>query len=122
MEKVAHAEPGHAPHERSAGRPQLAQQPDGLGWVIFDANIEARYTVTSVGGRKAMHALAIKIADQMDKDPSRPVPVVRLGNDYYQHKSYGRVYTPVFDVLEWVSLDGSDAAPAEAPTTRRRRG
>jgi hypothetical protein len=58
------------------------------------------------------------------------VPVVRLKKDHYQHKSYGRIYTPVFEIVEWVSMDGArdeapaeEAAPAAEPApARRRRG
>ena len=89
-----------------------------------DAGVEARYTVTSVGGKRAMHQLAMKVADQVEKDQDAPVAVVKLDSEYYQHKSYGRVYTPVFDVIDWISLDGAPAeAQADAADTgRRRRG
>ena len=33
-----------------------------------DAGTEARYTVTSVGGKRALHQLFTKVADQLDKD------------------------------------------------------
>ena len=89
-----------------------------------DAGMEARFTTTSVGGRKAVQALAVEIATQVEKDQSKPVPVVKLGKDHYTHKSYGRIYTPVFDVVEWVSMDG-EATEAEAeeaaPAAGRRR-
>jgi hypothetical protein len=88
-----------------------------------DAGMEARFTTTSVGGRKAVQALAVEIAAQVEKDQSKPVPVVKLGKDHYTHKSYGRIYTPVFEVVEWVSMNG-EAAPAEAeaaPAAGRRR-
>jgi hypothetical protein len=89
-----------------------------------DAGMEARFTTTSVGGRKAVQALAVEIAAQVEKDQSKPVPVVRLGKDHYTHKSYGRIYTPVFEVVEWVSMNG-EAASAEAeeaaPAAGRRR-
>jgi hypothetical protein len=50
------------------------------------------------------------------------VPIVTLGKDHYQHKSYGRIYTPVFEIVEWVSMDGEEAAPeAEAGAQPRRR-
>jgi hypothetical protein len=51
---------------------------------------------------------------------------VRLKKDHYAHKSYGKIYTPVFEVVEWVSMDGeAPAAAAEpevekAPARRRR--
>jgi hypothetical protein len=99
-----------------------------------DKGLEARYTTTSVGGKRAVQALAVAIATQVEKDQSKPVPIVRLGKEHYTHKSYGRIYTPVFDIQEWVGMDGeaheepnlpfeespreSQAAPA--PTRRRR--
>jgi len=95
-----------------------------------DAGMEARFTTTSVGGKRAVQALAADIATQVEKDPSKPVPIVTLGKDHYQHKSYGRIYTPVFEIVDWVSMDGEATeakdvqesdAPAEAAPKRRRR-
>ena len=88
-----------------------------------DKGLEARYTVTSVGGKRAIQALGVAIAEQIEKDQSKPVPVVKLKKDHYQHKSYGRIYTPVFEILEWVSMDGepeAEVAAEEAPARRRR--
>lgn len=89
-----------------------------------DKGIEARYTVTSVGGKRAIQTLAVAIAEQVEKDQSKPVPVVKLKKDHYVHKSYGRIYTPVFEIVEWVGMDAepaeaADEAPAE-PARRRR--
>ena len=96
-----------------------------------DTGLECRFTATSVGGKKAVQELAIALAHQVDKDQTKPVPVVVLKKDHYQHKSYGRIYTPVFEVVEWVSLNGPDREPGEdddlgdepapAPTRRTRR-
>ena len=91
--------------------------------------MQVRYSVTSVGGKKAVQALAIAIAEQVDKDQSKPVPVVRLRKEHYQHKSYGRIFTPVFDIVKWVGMDAAPAeeaaeeveAPAEDAPRRRRR-
>jgi len=94
-----------------------------------DAGMEARFTTTSVGGRKAVQALAVAVATQVDKDKEKPVAIIKLGKDHYTHKSYGRIFTPVFEVVEWVSMDGekdasaeaqADAAPSQS-TGRRRR-
>ena len=99
-----------------------------------DKGMEARYTTTSVGGKKAVQALAVAIATQVEKDQSKPVPVVELGKEHYTHKSYGRIFTPIFKVLEWVGMDGeaqAEEAPAieapveaetAAPVRRRRSG
>jgi hypothetical protein len=90
-----------------------------------DAGMEARYSVTSVGGKRSVQALALAIAEQVDKDQSTPVPVVLLKKEHYQHKSYGRIFTPVFEIVRWAGIDGdaSEGQPEEeaAPETRRRR-
>ena len=77
-----------------------------------DAGMEARFTTTSVGGKRAVQSLAVAIAGQVDTDQAKPVPVVELDTEHYQHKSYGRIYTPIFKVLEWVSINGDEPAPA----------
>jgi hypothetical protein len=87
-----------------------------------DKGLEARYTTTSVGGKKAVQTLAVALAEQVEKDQSKPVAIVRLKKDHYAHKSYGKIYTPVFEVVEWVSMDGEPtvAEPEAAPARRRR--
>ena len=92
-----------------------------------DKGLEVRFSTTSVGGKRAVQALAVAIANQVDADQTKPVPVIYLKKEHYQHKSYGRIYTPVFEIVEWVGMDAdaeaADVAEADAPveSTRRRR-
>lgn len=91
-----------------------------------DKGLEARYTTTSAGGKRGVQTLAVAIAEQVDKDQSKPVPVVLLKKEHYQHKSYGRIFTPLFDIQSWVSMDGeepevAEEAVADAAPARRRR-
>jgi hypothetical protein len=100
-----------------------------------DKGMEVRYTTTSVGGKRSVQALAVAIATQVETDSSKPVPIVVLGKEHYAHKSYGRIYTPIFDIQSWVGMDADKTekleAPKEAetvaeaetlaPATRRRR-
>jgi hypothetical protein len=99
-----------------------------------DKGMEARFTTTSVGGKRAVQALAVALAEQVEKDQTKPVPVIKLKKDHYAHKSYGKIYTPVFNVMEWVSMDAEtestpesalaaavEADEAPAPAGRRRR-
>jgi hypothetical protein len=95
-----------------------------------DEGLEGRYSTTSRGGKRAWQELAVAIAAQVEKDQSKPVPIVRLKSDSYKHKNYGKVITPLFEVVGWMSMDGESDAPAaeaEAPAAdaapaRRRRG
>jgi hypothetical protein len=96
-----------------------------------DKGLEARYTTTSAGGKRGVQTLAVAIAEQVDKDQTKPVPVVLLKKEHYQHKSYGRIFTPLFDIQSWVSMDGEEpevepdtspvASAIDAAPTRRRR-
>jgi hypothetical protein len=83
-----------------------------------DKGMEARYTTTSVGGKRSVQALAVAIATQVEKDQTKPVPTVLLKKEHYTHKSYGRIFTPVFDIQEWVTMDVNGSEPnteVEAP-------
>ena len=86
-----------------------------------DKGTEARFTTTSVGGKRAVQTLAVALADQVEKEQDKPVAIVTLKKEHYQHKSYGRIYTPVFEVKEWVSMDAEPAVEEEAAPARRRR-
>ena len=97
-----------------------------------DKGMEVRYTTTSVGGKRSVQSLAVAIATQVDTDPKLPVPIVTLDKEHYSHKSYGRIYTPIFKIASWMSMTDEAGTPAEetaveaeaaAPvaTARRRR-
>ena len=135
----------------SAPLPELDVAPPGAkkGWETQvgmslkclsgeDAGMEARFTTTSVGGKRSVQTLAVAIAIQVEFDQSKPVPIVTLNNEHYQHKSYGRIFTPLFELVKWVSVTADDPAfkapaaeaaapapaveaPAPAPAGRRRR-
>lgn len=87
-----------------------------------DKGLEARYTTTSAGGKRGVQTLAVAIAEAVDQDPSKPVPVVLLKKEHYQHKSYGRIFTPLFDIQSWMSMDGEAPEAEQAAPARRRRG
>ncbi len=74
-----------------------------------DKDMTARFATTSVGGKRAVQTLGAQISDQIDKDPSKPVAIVSLEVEHYSHKSYGKVYTPVFKVVRFESMDVESA-------------
>lgn len=109
-----------------------------------DEGLDAKFSVTSVGGKRAVSTLATAIAEQAVKEGAKGakaaiVPIVVLETDSYQHAQYGRIFTPVFKITGWVSMEteasaeatanatGASAAPQAAPeqpvadTGRRRR-
>lgn len=90
-----------------------------------DTGTVVMFKATSVGGKKAIGKLANKIAEQAAAG-DKVVPVVKLGVDHYQHKQYGRIYTPDFAIQKWVAMD-EDVTAIDSPmdddtaTPRRRR-
>jgi len=64
----------------------------------------------------------VAIAAQVEADPAKPVPVIVLNKEFYQHKSYGKIYTPLFEVQSWIGMEGEEepTEPSTEPTRRRR--
>lgn len=123
-------EPLPHPGEAPAGAEKGWQLQIGMGLKCVsgpDKDMEVRFTVTSVGGKKAVQNLGVSIAHQMEADQTKPVPIVKLKTDSYKHKMYGKIFTPVFEIVEWVGMDGKSAEVAdeastdEAAPARRRR-
>jgi hypothetical protein len=89
-----------------------------------DAGLEVRYSSTSVGGKRAVQDLGTKLAEQVDKDQTKPVAMVLLKKEHYQHKSYGKIFTPIFDIQKWASMEPDQEPelelPAPAPAGRKR--
>jgi hypothetical protein len=50
-----------------------------------DEGLDVRFSTTSVGGKRAVQALAVAIAAQVEADQAKPVPVVELKRDHYTH-------------------------------------
>jgi len=95
-----------------------------------DKGVECIYTATSVGGKNAFKEVLNAVLERGRGGHADIVPIVELDVDSYKHKSYGKVFTPVFSIVEWATLDGAVAEAAEeaeaeeepTPLRRRRRG
>lgn len=92
-----------------------------------DEGMEARFTTNSKGGVRAVTEFISTVIQHMKKDPSNPVPVVVLKTSSYQHKNptYGRIYVPVFEVVDWIGGKAEEAVveevAVETPVEERRR-
>lgn len=103
-----------------------------------DEGLQVLFKTNSHGGRKAYAALLQAVVEQIGKGVAECVPLVDLKSDNYMHKEYGKIFTPVIEIVGWSTMDGEAAAPAapaieeqaeepepaqapEAEATRRRR-
>lgn len=114
----------------------------------------AVFESSSGGGEDAYAAVAAAVMQKLQADLAAGktelaiYPVVKLTNTHYTHKTYGKTYKPVFDIVGWANKDGRmeglaieaaaeqqvtkeevGAAASEqvavggpSPVTRRRRG
>jgi hypothetical protein len=82
-----------------------------------DAGLEVVYKPTTVGGIQAIVGLLEEVRDCLNgkMHGGKVSPVVRLDKSSYNSTQYGRVWTPLFDVITWMSLDGPAPAPSPGP-------
>ena len=87
------------------------------GMSVLLAGEKLVYSTTSVGGINAFAGLAEEYLAQFHADPSRMIAEVSLSCDSYKHKNktYGRIYTPVFTVVEWHATLPAAATVKAAP-------
>lgn len=93
-----------------------------------DTGTTVEYTHNSFGGRAAFAELVKQLTVQVDKvkgssNPMLIVPVIVMASDSYKHQEFGRIFNPVFNVVDWMSMDGSAAeAPADQNTSQQGQG
>lgn len=92
-----------------------------------------RYSNGSMGGMERFDELVGEVLARAKTGKADLMPIVRLGSDHYRHAEYGRIHKPIFEIVEWASLDDSyediedvepepEPEPEEVnPRQRRRR-
>lgn len=80
-----------------------------------DEGEQVIYEPSSTGGLNAMSDLMDAVLKAIDEHPDRPVAIIELESDHYNHKTYGKTYIPKFKIVDWVSMDGVAAEPANEP-------
>lgn len=72
------------------------------------------YSTGSKGGLGAIGKLCKAYGKEYRQRPGQ-VPVIDLERDSYNHKTYGKTYFPVFNLVDWVDEDALDAIAGEKP-------
>jgi hypothetical protein len=92
----------------------------------------AVYEASSGGGDDAFNAVTAAIMAKLSADLANGVdpsalclyPVVKFSNSHYMHKTYGKTYKPLFDIVGWADKSGraegtsvtvAETAALEAP-------
>jgi cobalamin biosynthesis Mg chelatase CobN len=91
-----------------------------------DEGTQVVYKSSSQGGRSAFGNLLSALLRHYADNPGTEsvIPVVALDSESYSHKEYGKIYKPVFDIVEWADNDGTVDEPEqkkiEKPKAKKR--
>lgn len=80
-----------------------------------DTGTEVQYKTASVGGMRAVDGILASVQKALLDHPQFAFPVVKLEQDHYSHTKWGKIYTPIFNIIGWADMQGNlmdDAAPA----------
>ena len=86
-----------------------------------DKGTTVKFKTNSHGGRRAFNDMLKLVEKAMEDGTGKVIPIVELDVDSYQHKDWGKTYTPVFDVKKWVMPDDSELAPTAAGPTAAKQ-
>jgi len=93
-----------------------------------DAGIEVVFKTATDGGIKAVVGLIEAVRDRLNSGAhdGKVAPICVLEKDSYPHTQYGRIWCPVFNIVDWMPLSGPAPAPTPAsppppPTEQPRR-
>jgi len=121
---------------------ELNDIPGSKGWTAqssvelqhIDTGETYLFKTSSKGGVSALGTLAKDFMEQMRSGAAEQVPVVSLQSTSYKHSDYGKIHTPVLEVVEWLAPGEVDAPvekvaeaelveedPAPKPTPRARK-
>jgi hypothetical protein len=103
------------------GEPQDPWQQDShLPFIDPETGILFMYSTGTKGGIGAIGSLFRAYVDHRTQDPeSSSLPLCGLSSDGYQHRDYGPVATPLFEILDWQDLPSRFKAPAFTPYVPR---
>jgi hypothetical protein len=98
-----------------------------------DKDVEVLFATASVGGRRAVQKLGNDIATHINEESDTPVAIIKLSHEVYTHDRYGKIFTPVFQIVAWsdmnvenegekVEVKVEEEAPAEPVRRRRHAG
>lgn len=69
-----------------------------------EEGVQLLYKTSSKGGKAAVAELLSKIIDRGQAGEMEICPIVLLDTTSYKHKKYGKIFTPVLHVDEWIDL------------------
>lgn len=80
----------------------------------FDKGVKVCFNSSSMGGRNAYASVINEVVAKINSGGAEVCPVVTLENSHYDHKDFGKIFTPVMTVTGWKTMGDLADALAEA--------
>ena len=82
-----------------------------------DEGVQVLFKSPSQGGVQAIGALVEAFQRHYAQKDGKltPCPIITLGNSWYTHPTFGKIYKPVFEVTGWADMNGAIPGAAPAP-------
>ena len=71
----------------------------------FDLGLAVMYKTSSYGGGKVFKKLLGAIVAKIQSGSPEICPVLMLSSSDYKHKSYGKVYNPEIEIVDWITIE-----------------
>lgn len=73
-----------------------------------DAGTEVLYKTSSKSGMEASDKLFAALQSRIALDQAYIFPAVVFDVSHYEHKQYGRIYTPIMEIVGWHDANGAE--------------
>jgi hypothetical protein len=80
-----------------------------------DIGLRALYKTSSMGGVQGFMAFKEIARRHIPASPQTPIAVVQLLTTSYDHKKYGKIFKPIFQIVKWVGLGVFTIEQSAAP-------
>lgn len=90
----------------------------GVQMVIIEGPNEGTtviYKPMSKGGQRMVRKLMAEIGRRLEDGREDCVPLIEVWSEDYKHRTYGKIFNPLFEVVEWTTAedDGSERPAAK---------
>ena len=88
------------------------QETNTLPMASLDGEEAYMFNASSYGGRGAIAKLCKQYGSEYRQHPGE-FPVIELDRDSYKHDDYGKIWFPVFTIVDWVAEPEESGGPDE---------
>lgn len=73
-----------------------------------DEGVMCEYKQSSVGAMRLFKDLIDKLLDKVRAGDDAIVPIIKLSHSSYKHDRYGKIINPVFEIVEWRTMNDTN--------------